>query len=287
MRLQERGGVSDETTTVEAFDPADFPAAGTACVRCKRSGHFCGAKGYAGDDALCLACGSGLDCEQRAAVIRLAERQGCSDGELDPHGLHGECRTVALEEVDSYVEAPAASSAWQRFKATLSTANLRSGIRSGLRSGPRSTQAKAEREKKTSAGRRKAMSGVTARVEMLSEGLEDSGALCSKSAGCNRPAGHSGRHVGGGGVAGGESAYKPAKRGVDIEIISVTQIPREHADVLASRLREIEPGEAVRVTSSSAISTGRIVNAAAAACADLPGLNIKRCGETAYLWFVG
>jgi hypothetical protein len=52
------------------YDATDPPPAGTACKKCKAAGHFCAAKGYLGDDAVCPPCGEGKPCGRTIAVIK-------------------------------------------------------------------------------------------------------------------------------------------------------------------------------------------------------------------------
>jgi hypothetical protein len=48
------------------FDGSDPPPPGTACAWCK--GHFCPAKGYVGETAVCRECGEGKPCLRSLAV---------------------------------------------------------------------------------------------------------------------------------------------------------------------------------------------------------------------------
>jgi len=53
------------------YDASDPPPAGTACDRCKKAGHFCPARGYLGDDAVCSPCGKGSPCDRAATVTKI------------------------------------------------------------------------------------------------------------------------------------------------------------------------------------------------------------------------
>jgi hypothetical protein len=55
------------------FDCTDPPIAGTACVSCKNRGHFCPAKGYLDDVAVCSACGEDKPCERSIAIAKMHE----------------------------------------------------------------------------------------------------------------------------------------------------------------------------------------------------------------------
>jgi hypothetical protein len=53
------------------YDPIDPPPAGTACAQCKTAGHFCQARGYLGDDAVCEPCGLEKPCGRAIAITGL------------------------------------------------------------------------------------------------------------------------------------------------------------------------------------------------------------------------
>jgi len=56
--------------TIRVFDSNDPPPAGTACSLCKAAGHFCPARGYLGDAAVCPACGDGEPCERTLVITK-------------------------------------------------------------------------------------------------------------------------------------------------------------------------------------------------------------------------
>lgn len=56
--------------TIRVFDSTDPPPAGTACSLCKDAGHFCPARGYLGDDAVCPPCGEGKPCGRAVAIAK-------------------------------------------------------------------------------------------------------------------------------------------------------------------------------------------------------------------------
>jgi hypothetical protein len=54
-----------------SFDASDPPPCGTGCSQCRKDGHFCPAKGYVGDHAVCRACGDLKPCEHELAIAKL------------------------------------------------------------------------------------------------------------------------------------------------------------------------------------------------------------------------
>ncbi|ADW70336.1 hypothetical protein AciX9_3327 [Granulicella tundricola MP5ACTX9] len=63
--------VRDERKAMQ-FDTEDKPSAGMGCQRCKAAGHFCQSRGWAGEEPLCLECGSNLPCERSLITRPLA-----------------------------------------------------------------------------------------------------------------------------------------------------------------------------------------------------------------------
>lgn len=148
------------------FDATDRPSAGTACVTCRTAGHFCPAKGYRGEDALCLACGYDEQCDQAGTVERVLADVGWGDQEIDQRGLHGECRRLEISEADRILaeDAPVAT-AWS-IKASLSAENLVKMRRVRPEKVKRTRVKKAvQLEKERDAGRRRRMSELEATQE--------------------------------------------------------------------------------------------------------------------------
>ena len=59
---------------MSTYDPTDRPIPGTACEVCRdvdQYGHFCPARGYLGEIAVCEPCGTGSLCEHIQALDRL------------------------------------------------------------------------------------------------------------------------------------------------------------------------------------------------------------------------
>jgi hypothetical protein len=56
--------------TIRVFDSTDPPPTGTACRLCKDAGHFCPAKGYLSDVAVCIACGEDKPCERTLVITK-------------------------------------------------------------------------------------------------------------------------------------------------------------------------------------------------------------------------
>ena len=109
------------------FYEEDRPPAGTECHQCRMFGHWCPAKGYCGEYALCLACGAGVACEQLAAVDRMQQsHMEISEAELfvpDGFSATSEGRTIEIAEEDRIVVERPLETAWTA-KASLDPANL-------------------------------------------------------------------------------------------------------------------------------------------------------------------
>ncbi len=55
---------------------ADAPPVGTKCFPCYLAGHFCPAKTWAYELAVCEECAAGVTCAQRQAVARMLANIG-------------------------------------------------------------------------------------------------------------------------------------------------------------------------------------------------------------------
>lgn len=104
------------------FDTSDRPSAGTGCFACLEAGHFCAAKGWLGDRALCLDCGEGRPCSQNASVQALRESQLGAVVEEESH--IAPCKVLDVKTLEPLPVVEEAHP-WEAVKSTLSVENLR------------------------------------------------------------------------------------------------------------------------------------------------------------------
>lgn len=127
--------------SAELYDATDRPTPGTECVQCREVGHFCPAKGYAGELPLCEACGTGQKCMQVVSVEKF--RSGQRFDEFEAETLPSECRTIAIADADRVVEEKPIEQAWT-VKASLDPANLLK-VKQKKRIAPKPQKARAPR----------------------------------------------------------------------------------------------------------------------------------------------
>jgi len=117
-----------EIVSMDGFDATDRPVAGTECAGCRHLGHFCQAKGMCGEQALCLACGTGKSCDQVRSIEKMHAGVGQFE-EFEAEHAPAVCRTIEITDADRVVTETAPVTAWA-IKASLDPENLkRIGVR--------------------------------------------------------------------------------------------------------------------------------------------------------------
>lgn len=112
-----------EIVTAHGFDATDRPRAGMECVGCRHNGHFCPAKGMCGDQALCVACGTGVICDQVRSIEKMR-----SPLDMLEEIPAARCRTIEISDADRIVSEVVPVSDWA-IKASLDPENLKRGLK--------------------------------------------------------------------------------------------------------------------------------------------------------------
>ncbi len=113
--------------TPSAAVPPDVPPAGTPCAWCKAVGHFCPAKVYHEEEAVCLTCSRFELCGQAQAIARM--QHGPEEFEVDADGsLISPVRSIEItDEMRSADATPVAAKHDWAIKSELRSSNLKAG----------------------------------------------------------------------------------------------------------------------------------------------------------------